>query len=204
MEQSPFVVLYGHESGQFGISELDVCPQPGLQSWQSECSVMQQLVHQHLQCAQKRMKQQADMRRSECQFEVGDSVYLKLQPYVQSSVASRSSNKVSFRFFRSFTITQKIGSVAYRLLLPPYSSIHPVFHVSQLKKAVSPSHSVSPSLPDITDELQVPIAFLDRRLHRLRDKTVPQLWIHWSNSPPTLATWEDEITVKQQFPRAPA
>jgi len=77
----------------------------------------------------------------------------------------------------------------------PYSSIHPVFHVSLLKKAVSPLHSVSPSLPDTTDELQVPIAVLDSRLHRLPDKTVPELLIHQSNSPPTLATWEDEITV---------
>lgn len=102
---TPFVVLYGHEPRHFGISESDVCTQPELHSWLDERSVMQQLVRQHLQRAQKQMKQQADKQRSEHQFEVGDSVYLKLQPYVQSSVAPRSSNKLSFHYFGPFTIT---------------------------------------------------------------------------------------------------
>jgi ribosomal protein L21E len=52
---------------------------------------MQSLVKQHLARAQDRMKRQADKGRSERSFQVGDSVYLKLQPYVQSSLAPRSN-----------------------------------------------------------------------------------------------------------------
>jgi hypothetical protein len=45
------------------------------------------------------MKNQADKKRSERQFEVGDLVYLKLQPFVQQSVAVRTNNKLSLRYF---------------------------------------------------------------------------------------------------------
>jgi len=79
------------------------------------------------------MKRQADKGRSERVFSVGDKVVLKLQPYVQSSLLRRANHKLSFRFFGPFNILEKIGPVAYKLELPPSSSIHPVFHVSQLK-----------------------------------------------------------------------
>jgi hypothetical protein len=40
---------------------------------------MELLIQQHLCRAQQRMKQQADKKRSERSFVVGDKVYLKLQ-----------------------------------------------------------------------------------------------------------------------------
>jgi hypothetical protein len=76
------------------------------------------------------MKRQADKGRSERQFQVGDQVYLKLQPYVQSSLAPRSNQKLAFKFFGPYPVVRRIGSVAYKLKLPDDSSIHPVFHVS--------------------------------------------------------------------------
>ena len=51
---------------------------------------MQDLIHQHLIRSQQRMKRQADKNRIERSFAVGDWVYLKLQPYVQSSVLPRA------------------------------------------------------------------------------------------------------------------
>jgi hypothetical protein len=92
------------------------------------------------------MKKHVDQHRSERSFAVDDLVFLKLQPYVQTSLAPWYHQKLAFRFFGPFHIVERIGTVAYRLALPAHSSIHPVFHVSQLKKAVGASHEVIPSL----------------------------------------------------------
>lgn len=101
------------------------------------------------------MKRQADKGRSERVFKVGDLVYLKLQPYVQASVARRSSNKLSFKFFGPFRILVRIGSVAYKLELPETASIHLVFHVSQLKRTAG-TQVVASALPSDFIEFQVP------------------------------------------------
>jgi hypothetical protein len=67
------------------------------------------------------MKNQADKKRMERSFEPGDMVYMKLQPYVQTSVAQRSNKKLSFKFYGPFQVLEKIGEVAYRLDLPATS-----------------------------------------------------------------------------------
>lgn len=62
--------------------------------------------------AQQRMKMNADRKRREESFEVGDLVYLKLQPYRQKSLAQRPSEKLSARFCGPFSVIQKVGRVS--------------------------------------------------------------------------------------------
>lgn len=76
------------------------------------------------------MKLYADKHRSFREFAVGDFVYLKLQPYVQTSVATRANHKLAYKFFGPFPVIAQVGKVAYELQLPAHSSIHYVFHVS--------------------------------------------------------------------------
>jgi hypothetical protein len=112
-----------------------------------------------------RDKHQADKNRTERTFELGDFVYLKLQPYVQTSVTTRACHKLSFRYFGPYQIIAKVGKVAYKLLLPNSTTMHPVFHVSQLKNAIPPSFQVSPDLPhSITDDAyRFPVKVLQQR-----------------------------------------
>lgn len=81
------------------------------------------------------MQRQADKKCTEQQFTLGDYVFL-LRLYVQQSVTQRTSHKLSFKFFEPYQVMQKMGAVAYKLQPSPSSHIHPVIHVSQLKKAL--------------------------------------------------------------------
>jgi hypothetical protein len=74
-------------------------------------------------------------------------VYMKLQPYVQSSVLARTNQKLRFCYFGPFKILARVSSVAYRLELPASSSVHPVIHVSQLRLAVGFKGQVCAQLP---------------------------------------------------------
>ena len=91
---------------------------------------MSEVIRQHLNRAKQRMKKQADEHRSERQFQIGDLVFVKIQPYVQSSLAPHSNQKLAFKFFGPFRVLARVGAVAYKLELPVSSSVHPVFHVS--------------------------------------------------------------------------
>lgn len=91
---------------------------PDVQVWLQERAQMNEVLYQQLQRVQQHMKSQADKKRSKRQFSVGDQVYLKLQPFAQMSVAKRSCQKLSFRFFGPYTILERIGKVAYRFDLP--------------------------------------------------------------------------------------
>jgi hypothetical protein len=87
------------------------------------------LIKQHLNRVVLHMKDQIDKHRSERHFVVGDSVFLKMQPYVQSSLAPRANQKLAFKYFGSFRVLQRVGIVAYKLKLPPYIKYPSTFHV---------------------------------------------------------------------------
>lgn len=82
LDKTPFEVRYGQKPRHLGIDVVDSCSVPDLQEWLSQRKLMIQLLQQHLLRVQQRQKHQADKHRSERSFEVGDLVFLKLQPYV--------------------------------------------------------------------------------------------------------------------------
>ena len=125
---------------------------------------------------------------------MGDQVLLKLQPYVQTSVASRPFPKLALKYYGPFAVLERVGAVAYKLALPPDSLIHPTFHVSQLKPFrpdFTPVYSTLPSSVDLhTVELE-PEQVLERRLVKKGNAAIPQVLIKWTRLPATSATWED-------------
>lgn len=80
---SPFEVLYGHAPRYFGVDSATTVEVSDLQQWLQNREIVSRLIQQHLLHAQSRMKNQADQQRTERVFQVGDQVFLKLQPYVK-------------------------------------------------------------------------------------------------------------------------
>ena len=204
---TPFKALYGVDPS------LGIAPRiPGendteASSFLQDRQLLFSRLKDHLNRAQTKMKHYADKNRSPRQFQVGDSVFLKLQPYAQSSVANRPFPKLAFKYFGPYKILERIGQAAYKLELPAHAQVHPVFHVSQLK----------PSVPDFTpvfDDVSVipnldtmdvfPELILDRRLVKKGSSAVTQVKIKWSGLPLQMATWEDYYVLKEKFPTAPA
>lgn len=103
-------------------------------------------LRMHLLRAQLKMKLQVDSKRHHEEFAIGDLVFLKLRPYCQHSLAKRKYEKLIACYYGPYEVLQRIGQVAYKLELPSTTLIHPVFHVSQLRRARGISTS-SPLLP---------------------------------------------------------
>jgi hypothetical protein len=83
-----------------------------------------------------RQRSYADTRRRKLSFEVGDYVYLKVSP-IRGTKRFGVKGKLAPRYIGSYQIQAKRGEVAYQLsLLENLSSVHDVFHVSQLKKCL--------------------------------------------------------------------
>ena len=84
----------------------------------------------------------------------------------------RKKGKLSPRFISPYEVIEKVGSVAYRLALPPeLEKIHNVFHVSMQRRYRSdPSHVVSSETiemrPDLTYE-EEPVEILARDVKEL-------------------------------------
>lgn len=95
------------------------------------------------------MKKYADLKRRPFEFEIGNWVWLRLQPYRQNSVSRRSCVKLAKRYYEPFKIEHKVSAVAYHLKLPPESSIFPVFHIALLKPfhGDNPEKMISPLPP---------------------------------------------------------
>ena len=149
---SPFQALYGcpfpmiphYQLGSSPVNEVD-------QNLASHNDLLNQLklnLHQ----ASNWMKQIADSKRRDIEFNEGNFVFLKLHPYRRQTVLKRASQKLAHRFYRPFPIEKRIGKVAYQLQLPAGSRINPVFHVSLLKKKIGDSSASYPTLPPLTDD----------------------------------------------------
>ena len=153
--------------------------------------------------ARNQMKQQANQHRSEHTFQVSDIVFLRLQPYKQSSLKLKGHKKLDPKFYGPYKVLQKIRSVAYKLELPPSSRIHPVFHVSCLKKVIGTNIRAQAVLPELDTKGSIilePEAILNHLTRQLCSRSITEVLIQWHHMQPEDATWEPLLQIQQQFP----
>ena len=113
--------------------------------------------------------------------------------------------KLSPRFVGSFEILERVGTVAYRLALPPsMSGVHEAFHVSMLRK-------YTPDQAHVVDWRQIevdtngtfeegPVCILDSRDQVLRCKTVRLVRVLWRHYGVEEPKWEREDTMRATYP----
>ena len=113
--------------------------------------------------------------------------------------------KLSPRFIGPFEILKRVGTVAYRLALPPsMSSFHKVFHVSMLQRYTpDPAHIVDWGEIEVdTDETfeEGPVCIMDSRDRVLRRKIVRLVRVLWWHRGVEESTWEREDTMQATYP----
>jgi hypothetical protein len=149
------------------------------------------------------MKTQADKHRTERVFMEGDWVYLRLQPYCHKSLALCKTLKLSLRFCGPFQVLRRNGSVAYKLDLPLAACLHPVFHVSCLKKKFGHFASPIPTLPPVDAEGKIHPELeqiVDRRLIKKNGCDATEVLIRWQGDSSENDSWELLWTLQSQFP----
>ena len=162
------------------------------------------LIRQRLLTAQSRQKSYADVRCRPLEFEVGDHVFLKVMP--KRGVARFGKRgKLSPRFIGPFEILERVGTIVYRLVLPPsMSCVHEVFHVSMLRR-------YTPDLAHVVDwgEIEVetdgtfeegPVCIVDNRDHVLIRKIMRLVRVLWQHRGVEESTWEREDTMWATYP----
>jgi hypothetical protein len=147
------------------------------------------------------MKLQEDQHHSERSFEVGDWVFLRLQPYKQMSLKqAKKDNKLSPKYYGPYKVFQNIGTMAYKLELPGSSRVHPVFHVSCLKKVIGDKILVQTMFLELEEEGKIILdleSITDTRIRQLRNRSILEYLIKWRKLSVEDSTWEDESFIQK-------
>ncbi|KAM1847839.1 hypothetical protein ACFX14_012057 [Malus domestica] len=162
-----------------------------------------ELARAHLEKASKKMKEWADRKRRNVEFQTGDQVFVKLNASQHKS--TRGLHKSLLRKYEGpFPIIKKVGKAAYVVELPPRLKFHPVFHVSNLKPyhaddeepSRGESHRAPPLMTEAFDK-EVENIEAKRVVVRPRQPKHVEYFVKWKGLPYSEATWEKESSLWQ-------
>ncbi|GJV17688.1 putative reverse transcriptase domain-containing protein [Tanacetum coccineum] len=137
-------------------------------------SVIHLFVRPRIQAARDRQKSYADSKRKPMEFQVGDSVMLKVSPW-KGVVHFGKRGKLNPRYVRPFKVLEKVGAVAYKLKLPQeLSRVQNMFHE--------------------------PVEIMDHEVKRLKRSRILIVKVRWNSRRGPEFTWEPEDQFRKKYP----
>ena len=201
---APYEALYGRKCrspiGWFDVGESGLYGPDLVQ----QAIEKVKLIMERLLTAQSCQKSYSDMRRRDLEFRINDWVFLKVSP-MKGVMRFGKKGKLSPQYIGPYRIIRRVGQLAYELELPSeLESVHPVFHVSMLRKCIGdPTRVVPTDDVQITEDLsyeEIPVAILDRQIRNLRNKEVASVKVLWRSKNVEEMTWESEEEMKSKYP----
>ncbi|HVX00592.1 MAG TPA: chromo domain-containing protein, partial [Candidatus Babeliaceae bacterium] len=147
--------------------------------------------------AQKYQEEYTNRRRREMNFQEGEKVLLSTTDLTWKG---KITPKFSSKFIGPFIIKKVLSPLNYELDLPKTLPIHPVFHVSKLKKFVGNNNNeftdrVSepmrpiPEIVEEQEEYEVE-AIRNHRMRKYKGQMHKQYLVKWKGYPEWESTWE--------------
>ncbi|XP_068644710.1 uncharacterized protein [Aristolochia californica] len=158
LRDTPFKVVYGRDPPCLLSYVVGSSRVAALDQALCERDRMLDLVKANLQQEQSRMKQQYDKGHMDLSYALGDY------------------------------IVDCVGSLAYRLQLPPDAKIHDVFHVSLLKPFKGDSPMLYTPLPPLEDGRVLPTPALVLQARRVHGSW--EILVQWAKTDRTEVSWE--------------
>ncbi|XP_069151861.1 uncharacterized protein [Solanum lycopersicum] len=143
----------------------------------AQCLNFQQVKRSFKQ--KSRQKEYANRKVSDLDFLEGEKVLLKVSP-MKGVMRFGKRGKISPTYICPFEVLKRVEDVAYEWALPQgFSGVHPVFHVSMLKKYHRDGNYIirwdSILLYENLSYKEEPIAILDREVRKLISKEVASI-----------------------------
>ncbi|XP_070046577.1 uncharacterized protein [Nicotiana tomentosiformis] len=143
-------------------------------------------IKEQLKTAQSCQKSYSDVRHRYLEFKEDDWVFLKV--YLLKGI---------MRFGKKGKL------ISRHELLPEMSLVHPVFHVSMLKKVIGDMSLIAPlETIEVNEELtyeEILVFIHDRQIRKLRNKEISSAKVVWRNQQVEEATWEAEEEMKKKY-----
>ncbi|XP_021671150.1 uncharacterized protein LOC110658011 [Hevea brasiliensis] len=113
--------------------------------------------------------------------------------------------KLPPRYIGPFELIDRVGTVADQLVLPPsLSHVHPVLHISMLRKYIpDPSYVLQPDIVELKENLtfeEQPIAIVDFQMRQLWSRQIPMVKVLWRSQSVEECTWESEQDMRNKYP----
>lgn len=130
---SPFYLNYGrHPHTPLSLYSGNDIVNESTEEFVQRMSVDLAHAREAMRMAQATQAKYANRHRKDCEFQVGDKVWLSAKA-VRLPEAEHTSRKFRHKYHGPYEIIRKISEAAYELRLPANMKIHPVINISFLK-----------------------------------------------------------------------